>query len=227
MSNTFNIPAELREDCGKGASRRLRKAGLVPGILYGSGKDAVALQMENKFMIKALEDTSFYTSILEIKVGDGRRQKVILRDLQRHPYKPVIMHMDFQRISDTEKMHIKVPLHFDNEDTSPAGKQSGVVISHQVTEVEIVCLPSDLPEFLQIDLAELDAGEIRHLSDVVLPEGVEVVALSHGDDQIVVSAQHVAEQTISDEAPEAPDAEVPTTSDEEEKADDADEADGE
>lgn len=220
MSEVFQIPAELRDDSGKGASRRLRKQGLVPGILYGLGKDAIALQLENRFMVKALEDESFYTSILEITVGDGRKQKVILRDLQRHPFKSLIMHVDFQRISDTELMRIQIPLHFENEDESPAGKKSGVVISHQVTEIEVNCLPSNLPEYLTLDLAKLEPGDMRHLSDIEVPEGVELVALAHGDDQIVVSAQHVTVQVEPEDDAEAPSPEVPTTSEAKAESDD-------
>ncbi len=220
MSDVFQIPAELRDDSGKGASRRLRRQGFVPGILYGLSKDAIALQLENRFMVKALEEESFYTSILEITVGDGRKQKVILRDLQRHPFKSLIMHVDFQRISDTELMRIQIPLHFENEDASPAEKMTGVVISHQVTEIEVSCLPTNLPEFLTLDLAKLEPGEMRHLSDIRVPNGVELVALSHGDDQIVVSAQHVTVQAEPEADEEAPSPEVPTTSEAQTDSDD-------
>ena len=197
MSNMIEVPAEIRNESGKGASRRLRHQGLVPGILYGSGRDPVALQIGHKYLSRALEEESFYTSILELAVGDGRRQRVILRDLQRHPFKPQIMHIDFQRVSETEKLRINVAVHFVNQDQSPAGKQSGVVVSHQITEIEISCLPKDLPEFLSLDLVDLDVGDIIHLSEIPLPDGVEITALAYGDESIdspVVTAQHVAVQ---------------------------------
>jgi len=208
MSNMIEVPAEIRNESGKGASRRLRHQGLVPAILYGAGNDPVALQVGQQYLLRALEEESFYTSILELKVGDGRRQRVILRDLQRHPFKPQIMHIDFQRISETEKLRISVPVHFMNQDQSPAGKQSGVVVSHQITEVEISCLPKHLPEFLSLDLSTMEVGDIIHLSEVPLPEGVEITALAYGEDSIdspVVTAQHIAEQVepIDEEAEEA------------------------
>ncbi len=199
MSKTFAIPAELREDQGKGASRRLRREGLVPGIIYGAGRDPRALQIPHNFLLKALENETFYTSLLEIDAS-GRKQRVILRDVQRHPYKQQVMHIDFQRVSDDEQLRISVPLHFLNEDQSPAGRQAGVVISHNVNEVEINCLPKDLPEYLEVDLADMDVGTIIHLSDVTLPEGVEIIALSHDDDAVVATASHVAAaSTSSDE----------------------------
>ncbi|MDJ0656199.1 MAG: 50S ribosomal protein L25/general stress protein Ctc [Xanthomonadales bacterium] len=227
---THSVPAEIRTVRGKGASRRLRKSGLVPGILYGADRDPVALEIPQRYLLRALEDESFFTSILEIKVGDGRSQRVILRDLQRHPFKQQIMHADFLRISETEKMTIRLALHFANEDTSPAGKMSGVVISHQVTDVEVSCLPKDLPEHLEIDLADLDVGDIMHLSDIPLPEGVEIPALAQGEDATIVSAQHVAaaeevEEAVSAEVPVVGEAEAAPAADEAADGGD-DEADG-
>jgi large subunit ribosomal protein L25 len=209
MSNMIEVPAEIRNGSGKGASRRLRHEGLVPGILYGAGKDSVSLQLGQRYLLHALEEESFFTSILELTVGDGRRQRVILRDLQRHPYKPQVMHIDFQRISETEKLRISVPIHFLNEDESPAGSQSGVVVSHQITEVEISCLPKDLPEFLSLDLTTMDVGDIVNLSEIPLPEGVEITALAYGEDSIdspVVTAQHIVIQV--EETEEEVDAEA-------------------
>jgi large subunit ribosomal protein L25 len=202
MSNEIEVPAEIRSDSGKGASRRLRREGFVPGILYGAGKDPVSLQIGQRYLLRALEEESFYTSILDLTVDDGRRQRVILRDLQRHPYKPQVMHIDFQRISESEKMRISVPVHFLNQDQSPAGKQSGVVVSHQITEVEISCLPKDLPEYLPLDLSTIDVGDIIHLSEIPLPEGVEITALAYGDESIdspVVTAQHIQIQAEATE----------------------------
>ena len=200
MSKSLQIPVEIRTDRGKGASRRLRRAGLVPGILYGADRDAVALQIPHQFLAHALEDESFYTTILEVSVDDGRSQRVILRDLQRHPFKPQIMHIDFLRVSEAEQLTIKVPVHFAHEDESPAGKMSGVVISHQLTEVEISCLPKDLPEYLKIDLSQMDVGDVLHLSDIPLPPGVEIVDLVHGEDTNVVTASHVGPDAAELEA---------------------------
>ena len=221
MSDMIEVPAEIRNASGKGASRRLRHEGLVPGILYGAGKDPVSLQLRQMYLLHALEEESFYTSILELTVGDGRRQRVILRDLQRHPFKPQIMHIDFQRISETEKLRISVPVHFLNQDESPAGKQSGVVVSHQITEVEISCLPKDLPEFLPLDLTTMDVGDIIHLSEIPLPDGVEITALAYGEESIdspVVTAQHITiqvEETEEDEEAVEGDVEGASESDQE------------
>ncbi len=198
MAKTFAIPAELREDQGKGASRRLRREGLVPAILYGAGRDPRSLQIPHRFLLKALENEAFFTSLLEIDAS-GRKQKVVLRDLQRHPYKQQILHADFQRISEDEKLRMNVPLHFANEQDSPAGKMAGVVISHNVNDVEILCLPKHLPEYLEVDLVDMDVGTIVHLSDITLPEGVEIIALSHDDDAVVATASHVAVSTTADE----------------------------
>lgn len=202
MSEQLDIPAQLRDVRGKGASRRLRRQGLVPGILYGGDRDPVALQITQQFLQHVMDDEGFYTTIQQISVDDGRKQKVIVRDLQRHPFKSEVMHIDFQRISDTEKLNIRVPLHFLNEEKSPAGKKSSVVIAHQITDVEILCLPKDLPEFLSLDLADMDVGDSRNLSDIETPEGVEIVSLMHDEDLTVVSAAHVAEETVETEEDE-------------------------
>lgn len=207
MATAMELPAEIRELQGKGASRRLRRAGLVPGIVYGGGKDPVAIQLQHAGLIRATENESFYSSILELTVGDGRTQKVVLRDLHRHPAAELIMHIDFQRVSDKEKLRISVPLNFTGEEESPAGKQSGVVISHQMTEIEISCFPKDIPEHIEVDLSEMDVGDSVHLAQIKLPEGVEIIALTHGDagELTVASAQHVqtAATTTDEEGEEA------------------------
>ncbi|MEX0915437.1 MAG: 50S ribosomal protein L25/general stress protein Ctc [Wenzhouxiangellaceae bacterium] len=181
-SKTYEVPAELREDVGKGASRRLRRQKKVPAVVYGESRDPVALTLEHDYILHALDQEAFHASILELKVADGRKQKVILRDLQRHPFKPTIMHVDFQRISEDHELRIEVPLHFVNEEISSAGKQSGVVVSYLVTEIEIAALPKDLPEYIEVDLAGLEPGERVMLSELKLPEGVSIPALEHGDD---------------------------------------------
>ena len=178
MSEKTTIVAEIREDVGKGASRRLRRSGKVPAVIYGGHRDPVALTIEQRQLLHEAENEAFYASILEIQVADGRTQQAVVRDMQRHPYKPIIMHIDFMRVSAEEILRMSVPLHFVGEERSPAGKASGVVIQHQMTEVEIAALPKDLPEFLSVDLSKMDAGDVVMLSDIVLPEGVAITALS-------------------------------------------------
>ncbi len=195
MSKTYEVPAEIREDTGKGASRRLRRAKKVPAIVYGENRDPVSLTLEHDFILHAAGEEAFHASILELKVEDGRKQKVVLRDLQRHPFKPTIMHVDFQRISDKHELRIEVPLHFVNEEISPAGKKSGVVISYMITGVEISALPKDLPEYIEVDLSGLEPGGRILMSEIKLPEGVTIPVLEHGEDydEIIVSAVFVRE----------------------------------
>ncbi|MCF6225737.1 MAG: 50S ribosomal protein L25/general stress protein Ctc, partial [Xanthomonadales bacterium] len=183
------IAAEIREDVGKGASRRLRRMGKLPAVLYGGDREPVSLVLEHDPILHLSDNEVFYSSILEITVADGRSQAVILRDLQRHPYKPLISHIDFQRVDESEELRLHVPIHFLNEELSSAGKTSGVIVQHNMTEVEILALPKNLPEALEVDLAELDIGDHVMLSDISLPEGVTIpaLALEDGSDAIVVS----------------------------------------
>ena len=181
MSNSFELNVELREDMGKGASRRLRRLeDKIPGIVYGAGKAPQAITVDHAEIIHHLEDEAFYSHILTLKVGKTNQQ-VILKDLQRHPFKPKVTHVDFMRIKAGEKLNTSVPLHFLNEESCPGAKAGGV-ISHAYTTVEIACLPKDLPEFLEVDVASLDMDQVLHLSDIKLPKGVELVELSHGED---------------------------------------------
>ena len=195
MSETTTINVELRKDVGKGASRRLRRAGRVPAVIYGGHKDPVALSLELNELLRATENEAFYASILEIKIDEKNRQKAVVRDMHRHPFKPVIMHIDFLRISAKKVLKMMVPVHFLGEEDSPAGRTSGVVIQHLVTEVEISALPKDLPEFISIDLSEMDAGDAVMLSDIKLPEGVEITALVAGEEKDVklANAIHIKE----------------------------------
>jgi len=195
MSKHYEVPAEIREDTGKGASRRLRRAKKVPAIVYGEGRDPVTLTLEHDFILHAADQEAFHASILELNVGDGRSQKVVLRDLQRHPFKPTILHVDFQRVSDKHELRIEVPLHFVNEESSPAGKMAGVVISHLINVLEISALPKDLPEYIEVDLAKLEPGERVMMSEIALPEGVTIPALEHGEDydEVIVNAIYVRE----------------------------------
>ena len=196
MSDTTTIAAEIREDVGKGASRRLRHAGKVPAVIYGSHKDPVTLTVEQEELLRASSNESFFASIIEIKVGKSRTQQAVVRDMHRHPFKPVIMHIDFMRVSAEEVLRISVPIHFVGEEESPAGKTSGVVIQHQVTEIEIAALPKDLPEFLAVDLSNIDAGDAVMLSSVELPEGVSIPALETEGEEYdipVANAIHIKE----------------------------------
>lgn len=173
MSTQHTLTATGRKDEGKGASRRLRRAGQVPAIVYGAQKDPQSIQLEHNAVFLASAHDWFFSAIIDLAV-DGAVEKVLLRDLQRHPFRPQILHLDFQRISANETIQTRVPLHFLNQETSPAGKISGVVIMRELTEVEIICLPKDLPEFIEVDLATLKEGDVIHLSEVKMPAGVTV-----------------------------------------------------
>jgi len=178
----FKLSAKSRDVSGKGASRRLRREeGAVPAIVYGANKKPQQITVEYKELIKHLEHESFYSHIIELDV-DGKTQDVILKDLQRHPAKAAIYHADFLRVSKTKKLRAKVPVHFVNEANSIGVKQQGGVVTHNLTELEISCLPANLPEYLEVDLAEIEIGGIVHISDIKLPKGVESVDLSHGSD---------------------------------------------
>ena len=195
MSDATTINVELRKDVGKGASRRLRREGKVPAVIYGGHKDPVALTLQLNDLLHATENEAFYASILDIKIDDKTTQQAVVRDMHRHPFKPIIMHIDFLRVSAENLLKMLVPVHFVGEEDSPAGRTSGVVIQHLVTEVEISALPKDLPEFVSIDLSEMDAGDAVMLSDIQLPEGVEIPALVAGEENDVqlANAIHIKE----------------------------------
>lgn len=202
MSKTHEIKVQRREDEGKGASRRLRHAGLIPAIVYGGELKPVSIQLDHEEIWLAQQNEWFYSSILDLSLN-GEVQKVLLRDLQRHPYKQLIMHIDFQRVNENEKLHASVPLHFVNEDKSPAGKSAEVVVTHELNEVQVSCLPKDLPEFIEVDLSSLEVGNVVHLSDIKLPAGVELPELKLGKehDVAVVIAKHGREEAAAaDEA---------------------------
>ncbi|CCQ09679.1 LSU ribosomal protein L25p [Pseudoalteromonas luteoviolacea B = ATCC 29581] len=186
MSNKlYTLNAEVRADLGTGASRRLRNADQVPAILYGAGQEAVALTLDHSKVLKAQEDEGFYTHILTLNIG-GESVEAILKDVQRHPYKPKVTHLDFQRVDPSQKLHTKVPVHFINEEKATKG---GNLVAHHVTEIEIVCLPKNLPEFVEVDMAKVAVGQTLHLSDIKLPAGVTSVELGKGadHDQAVVT----------------------------------------
>ncbi len=195
------INVERRGDEGKGASRRLRRDGKVPAIVYGGELKPVGIQLDHEKLWLASQNEWFYSSILDLSL-EGEVQKVLLRDLQRHPYKQQIMHVDFQRVSENEILRAAVPLHLVNGEKSPAGKIAGVVIMHELTEVSVSCLPKDLPESIEVDLTDLAVGSVVHLSDLKLPPGVEIPQLKLGKehDVAVVVAKHarVEEEPAAD-----------------------------
>lgn len=204
------IKATSRKDEGKGASRRLRRAASVPAILYGGHKDPVSIQLAHNDVYLASQNEWFYSAILDLDL-EGTTEKVLLRDMQRHPFKPTIMHIDFQRVSANEAIRVSVPLHFLNQEKSPAGKTSGVVIMHELNDVEISCLPGDLPEYIEIDLKDIKEGDVLHLSDIKLPKGVEIPELRLGkehDVAVVLARQLKEEAEPAADAAAAP-AEVP------------------
>ena len=210
MATNHNLTATGRKDEGKGASRRLRRSGHVPAIVYGGHKDPMSVQIEHNHLWIASQNEWFYSAIVDLDV-DGKIEKVLLRDMQRHPFKQQILHLDFLRVSENEALRAKVPLHFVNQEVSPAGKSAGVVVTHELNEVEVSCLPKDLPEFLEIDLSELVVGDIVHLSQIKLPKGVTIPALAHGKehDLAIVIARH-ARVEVEEEAEAAPEsADVP------------------
>lgn len=201
MSQDFTLEASARADVGKGASRRLRReAAQVPAIIYGGKKKPANITVPHKDLMKQLENEAFYSHIITLNV-DGKGEDVILKDLQRHPAKQQILHADFLRVSKSQKLHTKVPLHFINEASSKGVKMQGGVVSHSMTELDITCLPQNLPEFIEVDLATVEVGQIIHISDLKLPTGVESVALSHGaDHDLPVAAINKPKGSSSDDA---------------------------
>lgn len=177
----FEIAAKSRNDRGKGASRRLRRAGRVPGIVYGAGVEPQAIDLDHNDMILHCAHESFYSHILTLKIDD-KAERVVLKDMQRHVYKPFIMHMDFLRVNESEVLNMRVPLHFVNEERCVGVKIGGGVISHLIADIEITCLPKDLPEFIEVDLEHMNIGDSLHLADLKLPEGVQITSLLHGGD---------------------------------------------
>ncbi|MCF6300289.1 MAG: 50S ribosomal protein L25/general stress protein Ctc [Proteobacteria bacterium] len=194
----FKVEAELREDVGKGASRRLRHTGKVPVVLYGGDRKPRNLALTHHKVLKLIEDEAFFSSIIEFSADGGKKQQVVLKDMQRHPAKPVIMHMDFMRVDDKHEIVMNIPIHFLGGEDSPAGKSSSVVIDYQMKDVEISCFPKDLPEFIAVDIADFEVGDNLHLSDLKLPKGVTLTAFTHGDvdtyDAVIVSTSKVAKE---------------------------------
>ncbi len=171
----IEITATSRKTQGTGASRRLRIAGRVPGILYGGSEKPTPIELDHNEIFHKLRAEAFHSSILNMKL-DGAEHQVLLRDVQRHPFRQLVGHVDFQRIDANTKIHMKVPLHFINDDVSPGVKLSGGLVSHVMNEIDVICLPKDLPEFIQVDLANLVAGHSLHVKELTVPAGVEIVA---------------------------------------------------
>ena len=232
MSNklyTVNGTARSEKQQGKGASRRLRKQNLVPAIIYGGGEDAVAFSIKNNELVKLLENETFFSKILTINV-DGNEDNAVIKDLQRHPAKGFPMHVDFRRIVKGQKIHMNVPMHFVGGEEAPGTKEGGV-LSTLVSDIEIICLPSQLPEYLEIDVSGMEIGDSYHMSDINLPEGVEIyeLTLEEGTDRTIVNMQAPRIEEVEEPEDDVDADEVPATEqdagapDEEDAGDDADE----
>ena len=191
---SIKLIAEARDviEQGRSASRRLRHAGKVPAIVYGAGSQAVAVTLDHNTIFHALKKEVFHTSILDLELN-GKTEQVVLRDFHFHAFRPEVLHLDLQRVSATEEIHMSIPLHFLNEDICPAVKTQGAHITHVATDVEIRALASNLPQFIEVDLAKLSAGQSIHLSDLTLPQGVKLEKLLRGDDAVVLIAGGIAE----------------------------------
>ncbi|HZR38247.1 MAG TPA: 50S ribosomal protein L25/general stress protein Ctc [Nevskia sp.] len=212
MKQTFVVEAEVRSAHGKGASRRLRREGKVPAILYGGKGEPQPIAVSHNELSKQLKVEAFYSHILTVKIG-GNSEQAVLKDLHRHPVRDEIMHMDLQRVLADQLLRMHVPLHFKGADIAPGVKTGGGIIEHHLIQVEVECLPKDLPEFIEVDLSALNVNEAVHLSQLKLPEGVALVELKH-DNDASVAAVHLPRAAVAEEeaAPaEAPSAEVPAT----------------
>ncbi len=199
MSDAFELEAEARDNVGKGSSRRLRRLeNKVPAIVYGGGSDPVKISLDHDDLWHHLENEAFFSHIITLKV-DSKPEDVLLKDLQRHPAKNRVMHVDFLRVNKNEAIVVNVPLHFINEESCVGVKMQGGRISHQATDIEVRCLPGDLPEYIEVDMQEIETGQVVHLSDVKLPEGVESVALSHGSEHDLAIANVAAPKGSSDD----------------------------
>ena len=195
----MKVVAFERSVQGTGASRRLRNSGKTPGIIYGGKDAATVIELDHNALFHALRKEAFHSSILDLEIG-GKAQKVLLRDYQMHPFKPLVLHIDFQRVSATEKVHMRVPLHFIHADVSAAVKLQGAVISHISTELEISCLPADLPEFIEVDLSKIEVGHGIHAKDLTLPKGVSLVLHIEQENPVLANARIPAVKSADTEA---------------------------
>jgi large subunit ribosomal protein L25 len=203
----LELQCEPRVQSGRTANRRLRKTGKVPAILYGGGEDPRALVLDHNALSRQMDVEAFYSSILTLKIG-AEAQQVVVKAVQRHPVRPLVMHLDFQRVREDQEITLTVPIHFIGEANAKGVKEQGGVVDHLMTDVEITCLPRHLPEYLEIDVTNLELNQLLHLSDIKLPEGVQIVALLHDQDLPVV-AVNLPRQEEVDVPPEAAVAEVP------------------
>ncbi|MGB1714427.1 MAG: 50S ribosomal protein L25/general stress protein Ctc [Arenicellales bacterium] len=202
MSSNYVLNAQSRDVFGTGASRRQRRDSHIPAVVYGAGKDNETVTLDHDQVMHSLEKEAFHSAIIDLETDAGSQQ-VILREVQMHPHRPLVLHMDFQRIKATEKLHMKIPLHFDGADVAPGVKADGGILAHAITELDITCLPKDLPEYIAVDVSELGMNESIHLSDITLPEGVEltVTAYHEGEDPAVatIAAPKVVEEESASE----------------------------
>lgn len=208
LENVFELHTEARGEQGKGANRRLRRAGKVPAILYGDDKKPIPLSVDHNVLSQHLSHEAFYSHVLTIHIG-GATERVVLKDLQREPANPnKVVHMDLQRVSATKRLSMSVPLHFLGEEVAHGVKQGGGTITHLLNDVEVTCLAKDLPEYIEIDLTDLDAGETLHLSDLKLPEGVEIPTLKLGEDHnqpvVTIYKPRATEEETEEESAGAP-----------------------
>ena len=181
---------------GTGASRRLRVTGRTPGIVYGGNTDTTLIELDHNALWHALKKEAFHASVLDMELG-GKEHKVLLRDVQMHPFKQLVLHIDFQRVDENTKLHMKVPLHFSGDELSPAVKTDGCIANHVVTEIDVLCLPKDLPEFVAVDLSGLKKGKSLHLADIVLPKGVTAVTHGKNNPVIVAVVPPVVEEVVA------------------------------
>lgn len=210
MKEAFVVEAEVRSAHGKGASRRLRREGKVPAILYGGKGEPQSITVDHNELSKQLKIEAFYSHILTVKIG-GNAEQAVLKDLHRHPVRDEIMHMDLQRVLADQLLRMHVPLHFKGAEIAPGVKTGGGIIEHHLIQVEVECLPKDLPEFIEVDLSGLNVNEAVHLSQLKLPEGVTLVELKH-DNDVSVAAVHLPRAAVAEEETAAPvAAEVPAT----------------
>jgi large subunit ribosomal protein L25 len=202
MAEQIDLIAETREDSGKGASRRLRRAGKVPAIVYGGGRDPRAVTFERQVLMHKMESESFFSSVLNVSIG-GKTRQCILKDVQMHPAKRLALHLDLQRIVADELIRMSVPLHFLNEEIAPGVKTAGGSVSHLLSEVEVSCFPGNLPEYIEIDIKDLELDESLMLSDLTLPEGVELPELANDNNRAIVSIHIVKAAPIEEDIDEA------------------------
>lgn len=218
MSTSFELAASIREDLGKGATRRLRRKNLVPAVIYGAGGESVSITLTHNQLLHSTENEAFFSHILSLDL-DGKKEKVIIKALQRHPSKQLLMHADFLRVSMKEKLKVHVPLHFIGEDIAPGVKQGGVV-THDMVDLEIECLPKDLPEYIEVDISSLEIGDSLHLSNIVVPKGLQIMALSQGADHdaqvVAIQANRATAADLADDAETDEDAESSAEKDAEE-----------